>query len=49
MPKRDWGSFRFHEIQGVRGKLGLTVERDLHFRRRQRFSELKGGRKGGAF
>jgi hypothetical protein len=28
----EWGNFSLAELQTVRGKLGLPVERDLHFR-----------------
>jgi hypothetical protein len=38
-PCPEWGNFSLKELQGIRGALGLSVERDLHFRR-QRFSEL---------
>ena len=36
----EWGNFRLSELEGIRGHLGLPVERDLHFRQ-QRFSELR--------
>lgn len=39
-PFAEWGNFRLSELEGIRGHLGLPVERDLHFRR-QRFSELR--------
>ena len=39
-PFPEWGSFSLREMQSVRGKLGLSVERDLHFKRK-RFSQLK--------
>jgi len=27
----EWGSFRLSELQSVRGRLGLPIERDLYF------------------
>jgi hypothetical protein len=27
----EWGYFLLSELEGVRGPLGLTIERDLHF------------------
>lgn len=28
----EWGTFSFDEIRKLRGRLGLPVERDLHFK-----------------
>lgn len=36
----EWGTFRLAELRGIRGALGLPVERDRHFRP-TRFSDLK--------
>jgi hypothetical protein len=36
----EWGHFSLSELQSVRGKLGLPVERDLYFAPK-RWSELK--------
>jgi hypothetical protein len=29
--EKEWGYFTLKELEGVRGKLGLPIERDLHF------------------
>ena len=29
--EREWGYFSLKELQGIRGKFGLPVERDRHF------------------
>ena len=28
----EWGSFSLEELESVKGKFGLGIERDLHFR-----------------
>jgi hypothetical protein len=42
--EREWGYFSLENLRSIRGPIGLSVERDLHFTPR-RFSDTDAGKK----